>query len=86
MVQRILEEFPTVTEEKAKELVPVKATTSCMKLVLHSGDAVSVFVVESAPLLLDTAAGLVPTVCALWRAPDLLPTLTIHTPVLSKVR
>ncbi|XP_059050220.1 eukaryotic translation initiation factor 2D [Achroia grisella] len=85
LAQRILHYFPGVTEEKVKDLVPVKSTSSCMKLVLHSGETVGVYVVDGLPIMIETEEQLVPTVCALWKIPDLIPTITIHTPVLAKV-
>lgn len=85
MTQRIQSEFPAASEEKVKELVPAKSTTSCMKVVLYSGETVSVFVVDGVPMMMDVGDKLVPTVCALWKVPDLVPTIRIHTPVLSKV-
>lgn len=86
LAQRIQDEFPGVTEEKVKELVPGKSSTSCMKLVLHSGDTVGVYVVDGVPMVIETEEGLVPTVCALWKVPELVPTLIIHSPVLPKVK
>lgn len=85
LIQRIVEEFPAATEESAKALVPLKSSCVCMKLVVHSGEAVDVFVVDGAPLLLGARERLLPTVAALWRQPALLPTLTIQAPVLPKV-
>lgn len=74
-----------MAEERAKELVPVKSSTSCMRVVLHSGDSVGVYVVDGAPALLEVGDALVPTVCALWKVPELVPTLIVHSPVLPKV-
>ncbi|KPJ01359.1 Eukaryotic translation initiation factor 2D [Papilio xuthus] len=85
LAQRILKEFPAATDEKVKELVPVKSNTSCMKLMLHSGESVGVYVVDNVPMVIETGDVLVPTVCALWKVPDLLPTLIIHSPVLPKL-
>ncbi|CAK1589366.1 unnamed protein product [Parnassius mnemosyne] len=85
LAQRILNEFPAATDEKVKELVPVKSNSSCMKLILHSGETVGVYVVDSVPVMIETGDALVPTVCALWKVPDLLPTLIVHSPVLSKL-
>ena len=56
-----------------------------MKLVLHSGDMVNVYSVDGMPMVIETGERLVPTVCALWKVPDLVPVLAVHTPVLSKV-
>ncbi|XP_045539513.1 eukaryotic translation initiation factor 2D [Papilio machaon] len=85
LAQRILNEFPAATDEKVKEVVPVKSNTSCMKLMLHSGESVGVYVVDNVPMMIETGDLLVPTVCALWKVPDLLPTLIIHSPVLPKL-
>lgn len=56
-----------------------------MKLILHSGDTVGVYVVDGFPVMIETSEALVPTVCALWKVPELLPTLIVHSPVLPKV-
>ncbi|XP_068623116.1 eukaryotic translation initiation factor 2D [Battus philenor] len=85
LAQRILNEHPAATEETVKEIVPVKSNTSCMKLTLHSGETVGVFVVDGVPMVIEAGAALLPTVCALWRAPSLLPTLIVHTPVVPKL-
>ncbi|XP_061716770.1 eukaryotic translation initiation factor 2D [Cydia pomonella] len=86
LVQRILDEFPTATEEVAKELVHMKSSCSCVKVTAHSGEVLDVYVVNGAALLLDVRGALLPTVAALWRAPGLLPTLTVHEPVLTKIQ
>lgn len=85
LAQRIIDEFPSATEEKVKDLVPVKSSCICMKLVLHSGDLVNVYSVDGVPMVIETSERLVPTVCALWKVPDLVPILIIHSPVLPKV-
>lgn len=85
LAQRIQNEFPKVTEEKVKDMVPVKSNSSCMKLTLHSGDTVGVYVVDGVPIMIDLGEKLVPTVYALWKAADLVPTICINPLVLSKV-
>lgn len=85
LAQRVQDEFPFATEEKVKEIVPLKGSCTCMKLVLHSGDFVNVYASDGIPMLIETPERLVPTVCALWKVPDLVPMLTIHPPVLAKV-
>ncbi|CAH0591494.1 unnamed protein product [Chrysodeixis includens] len=86
LAQRIIDEFPSATEEKVKDIVPVKSSCICMKLVLHSGDLVNVYTVDGVPMVIETSERLVPTVCALWKVPDLVPVLVIHSPVLPKVQ
>ncbi|KAM3958321.1 eukaryotic translation initiation factor 2D [Aphomia sociella] len=85
LAHRIQNDFRGVTEEKVKVLVPVKSNTSCMKLVLHSGETVGVYVVDGLPTMIETGDQLVPTVCALWKVPELIPIISIHSPVLPKV-
>ncbi|KAG6460942.1 eukaryotic translation initiation factor 2D [Manduca sexta] len=86
LVQRIQNEFPSISEEKAKELVPSKSTCSCMKVTLNSGEAVNVYAVDGAPTMIEMADCMVPTVCALWKAPELAPAIVIHSPVLFKIQ
>ncbi|KOB70510.1 Ligatin [Operophtera brumata] len=86
LAQRVQDEFPFATEEKVKEIVPQKGSYTCMKLVLHSGDFVNVYASDGVPMLIETPERLVPTVCALWKVPDLVPMLTIHAPVLAKIQ
>ncbi|CAH1634955.1 unnamed protein product, partial [Spodoptera littoralis] len=86
LAQRIQDEFPSATIEKVKEIVSVKSTCICMKLVLHSGDLVNVYSVDGIPMVIETGEALIPTVCALWKVPNLVPVLAIHTPVLPKVQ
>ncbi|KAL4710156.1 hypothetical protein ACJJTC_006453 [Scirpophaga incertulas] len=83
--QRILQEFSGATQDNVKELLPVKSNTSCMKIILHSGDTVGVYVVDGIPIVYEDDKGLVPTVCALWKVQDLVPTLIIYSQVLSKL-
>ncbi|XP_053616639.1 eukaryotic translation initiation factor 2D isoform X2 [Plodia interpunctella] len=82
---RIQDEFSNLSEEKVKELVTVKSSAICVKLALHSGDMVAVYTVDGVPVLIETAEQLVPTVCALWKVPDMVPTITVHSPVVPKV-
>ncbi|XP_041969750.1 eukaryotic translation initiation factor 2D [Aricia agestis] len=86
LAQRIQTCFPGTSDEKVKEIVSVKSNTSCMKLILHSGDTVGVYVVDGTPMIIELEDRLVPTVCAMWKVPDLVPTIAIHTPVLSKIQ
>ncbi|CAH0664238.1 unnamed protein product [Spodoptera exigua] len=86
LAQRIQDEFPSTTDEKVKEIVSVKSTCICMRLVLHSGDLVNVYSVDGIPMVIETSEALIPTVCALWKVPNLVPVLAIHTPVLAKVQ
>ncbi|KAJ8720484.1 hypothetical protein PYW08_005949 [Mythimna loreyi] len=86
LAQRIQDEFPSTTEEKVKDIVSVKSNCICMKLVLHSGDMVNVYSVDGLPMVIETGEGLIPTVCALWKVPSLVPVLAIHSPVLPKVQ
>lgn len=86
LAQRIQDEFPSANKEKVKEIVSVKSTCICMKLVLHSGDLVNVYSVDGIPMVIETSEALIPTVCALWKVPNLVPVLAIHTPVLPKVQ
>lgn len=85
LAQRVQEAFGLASEEKAKELMPMKGSCVCMKVVLNSGDCVNVYVVENTPVLVETESGLLPTVCALWKVPELVPVLDIHSVVLRKV-
>ncbi|XP_045504964.1 eukaryotic translation initiation factor 2D [Colias croceus] len=86
LIQRIQKKYPSAPEERIKEIVPNKSTSSLMKLVLHSGDTVGVYVVDGVPMIIEVEELLVPTVCALWIVPDLVPTIVIHSPVLNKVQ
>uniref|UniRef100_A0A2A4K3D8 SUI1 domain-containing protein n=1 Tax=Heliothis virescens TaxID=7102 RepID=A0A2A4K3D8_HELVI len=86
LAQRIQDEYPSATDEKVKEIVSVKSSCICMKLVLHSGDMLNVYSVDGVPMVIETGERLIPTVCALWKVPDLVPVLVIHSPVLPKVQ
>lgn len=86
LAQRIQNEYPAATDEKVKEIVSVKSSCICMKLVLHAGDMLNVYAVDGVPIVIETGERLIPTVCALWKVPDLVPVLVIHTPVLPKVQ
>ncbi|CAG9571473.1 unnamed protein product [Danaus chrysippus] len=72
LAERIQYEFPGITEENVKELVPNKSNVSYMELVLHSGDTAGVYVIDGVPIMIDLGESLIPTICALWKAPDLI--------------
>ncbi|XP_048481414.1 eukaryotic translation initiation factor 2D [Plutella xylostella] len=86
LAQRVQDEFPNASEETCKLLVPSKAAVSWLRLTAHSGAAAAALVVDGVPLLLEVDGRLLPTAPALWRAPSLVPTITIHAPVLSKLQ
>lgn len=81
-----IQAYINATEEEARTLVPVKCTASCMKVMLHSGELISVYVVDNVPIIIEARERVYPTVCALWKIPDLIPVITIHSPVLSKLQ
>ncbi|XP_050672901.1 eukaryotic translation initiation factor 2D isoform X1 [Leptidea sinapis] len=86
LLHRLQNAFPAAEEDKIKELIPIKSTSSLMKLIVHSGDTVGVYVVDSFPIMIEIEETLIPTVCALWKYPELIPNIVIHSPVLNKVK
>lgn len=82
---RLKSEFPGITDDDLRYLLPARATATWLRLVLASGAAVSVLAVDGPPLLLEVDGRLVPTVVALWRLPALLPSIAVHEHLLPKV-
>uniref|UniRef100_A0A7N4PUM3 Eukaryotic translation initiation factor 2D n=1 Tax=Sarcophilus harrisii TaxID=9305 RepID=A0A7N4PUM3_SARHA len=77
--------FPAFGSEQLSELVPGKEELNAVKLYAHKGDAVTVYVNGSNPILFELRGTLYPTVYTLWSYPNLLPAFTTWPPVLEKL-
>uniref|UniRef100_A0A914WBS9 SUI1 domain-containing protein n=1 Tax=Plectus sambesii TaxID=2011161 RepID=A0A914WBS9_9BILA len=68
----------------ASDLFPAKAQAALLKLTTFTDSSVNVFSFDKVPMAFEVDDGtLYPTVYALWKAPELLPTLLIHENVLN---
>ncbi|XP_060034748.1 eukaryotic translation initiation factor 2D isoform X2 [Erinaceus europaeus] len=77
--------FPAIRTDQVSELVPGKEEINLVKLYAHRGDAVTVYMSGSNPILFELEKNLYPTVYTLWSYPDLLPTFTTWPLVLEKM-
>uniref|UniRef100_A0A8D2HUY8 Eukaryotic translation initiation factor 2D n=1 Tax=Urocitellus parryii TaxID=9999 RepID=A0A8D2HUY8_UROPR len=77
--------FPTLGTDQVSVLIPGKEELNIVKLYAHKGDAVTVYMSGSNPILFELEKNLYPTVYTLWSYPDLLPTFTTWPLVLEKL-
>lgn len=57
----ILKEFPHITQELASEVIPNKGDTSVMKILTHSGQNVTTYMVNGSPILFEVETKIYPT-------------------------
>lgn len=81
----LLTAFPHITEEQLNQVLPPKADIEVVKL--GGGSRTVLYFVEAQPLFFDPSGrdDWVPTVYALWKLPELLPSFVIHAPVFSRL-
>lgn len=78
--------FPEAKESDLLNLFPTKSALSQIKVITNSNVTCTVYSVEKRPLFFEDENGaLIPTVYALWIAPDIIPYFTTHTAVLPKL-
>ncbi|KAG8451381.1 hypothetical protein GDO86_003548 [Hymenochirus boettgeri] len=77
--------FPSLTEENLSKLMPSKEELNIVKVYVHKGDAVTIYVHIRNPIMFELERNLYPTVYTLWKYPDLLPGFITWTPVLEKM-
>lgn len=85
---RIAANFDACTHADLQLLLPSKATVSQLKIITHSEEICTVYAVDRLPMFFETANAssvLLPTVYALWQAPDLVPAFTTHPDVLPRL-
>ncbi|XP_072281425.1 eukaryotic translation initiation factor 2D [Pyxicephalus adspersus] len=77
--------FPLLTPEKLAELMPPKEDLTVVKLFVHKGDAVSVYVHNKNPIIFEVEKKFYPTVYTLWRYLDFLPVFSTWPPVFDRM-
>ncbi|KAM4795208.1 eukaryotic translation initiation factor 2D [Rhinophrynus dorsalis] len=77
--------FPSLTTENVSDLMPSKEELNIVKVYVHKGDSVTIYVHNRNPIMFELERNLYPTVYTLWRYPDLLPAFTTWPPVLEKM-
>ncbi|XP_032377817.1 eukaryotic translation initiation factor 2D [Etheostoma spectabile] len=77
--------FPSLSAEDLSELVPNKEELNVVKIYVHKGDSVTLYVLQRNPLFFELEKRLYPTVYVLWRYPAILPTFRTWPPVLQKL-
>lgn len=78
----INQQFPNLNEDELNNIMPNKETIFSMKIQVHTGEIVSVYLVQKLPIVFELEKRMYPTVYMLWHAPDLLYTFTTHPQVL----
>eukprot|EP00002_Diphylleia_rotans_P038077 TRINITY_DN8602_c0_g1_i1.p1 TRINITY_DN8602_c0_g1~~TRINITY_DN8602_c0_g1_i1.p1 ORF type:complete len:668 (-),score=166.90 TRINITY_DN8602_c0_g1_i1:32-2035(-) len=84
---RLLEVFPKLTEETLSVLIDPKDDITCQRVVASSGIHL-IYTVLSEPLFIDAEqkGDLFPTLYAIWRAPSIVDSVTIHVPVFKYIQ
>ncbi|XP_054465568.1 eukaryotic translation initiation factor 2D [Anoplopoma fimbria] len=77
--------FPSLSAVQLSELIPNKEELNVVKIYVHKGDSVTLYVLHKNPLFFEVEKRLYPTVYVLWRYPALLPTFRTWPPVLQKL-
>lgn len=77
--------FPQIKESDLLELIPNKDAATAVKLVTHSEDLVTVYMVQNTPIFFDLDKTLFPTVYTLWRCKDLLYAFTTWPSIYSRL-
>lgn len=72
----LLRNFPVLTAEDIKEIIPTKEDLNQVKIVTHSGESLHLYCVGKLPVLFCRENRLYPTVYLLWRFPHLIPFFT----------
>ncbi|XP_034733374.1 eukaryotic translation initiation factor 2D [Etheostoma cragini] len=77
--------IPSLSADELSELVPNKEELNVVKIYVHKGDSVTLYVLQKNPLFFELEKRLYPTVYVLWRYPAILPTFRTWPPVLQKL-
>lgn len=79
-------------EDDLNKVLNAKGTLNHVKVILHSGQTVTVYTCDRRPMFFefspsgdDTRYVILPTVYTLWILPDLIPTFTTHAAVLPRL-
>lgn len=78
----LIRNFPILSVENLKEIVPTKDDLSLVKILTHSGESVHFYCNEKLPILFSRADRLYPTLYLLWKFPNMIPFFTTATEVL----
>lgn len=77
--------FPQLTTEHLAELMPPKEDLTVVKVFVHKGDAVSIYVHNKNPIIFELEKKFYPTVYTLWHHPNLLPVFSTWPPVFERM-
>lgn len=77
-----MKNFPVLTAENLKEILPPKDDLSLVKILTYNGESVYFYCIEKLPILFSRGSRLYPTVYLLWRYPNILPFFTTPSEVL----
>ncbi|XP_018416819.1 PREDICTED: eukaryotic translation initiation factor 2D isoform X2 [Nanorana parkeri] len=77
--------FSSLTTENLADLMPSKEDLTVVKVFVHKGDAVSVYVHNKNPIIFELERRFYPTVYTLWRHPDILPVFSTWPPVFERM-
>lgn len=82
--EKVAKQFPLISENSLKILLPNKAAFHVLKIVTHAEVAVTVYTVDKRPMFFEIKE-IYPTLYALWLVNDLLPLFTTVPNVLPKL-
>lgn len=81
--EKLLKSFPNLTEADIENLLPKKEVVTLLKLVTSSNEIVHVYTIQKCPIAFDIRGVVFPTVYLLWKFPNMLPSFTTHSQVIS---
>lgn len=81
-----------LNEDDLNKLFPSKGTMNQLKVIVHSGQTLTVLTNDKRPMFFETPGSdetssgiLMPTIYSLWILPNLVPTFTTHAAVLPRL-
>lgn len=77
-----MKNFPILSAEDLKEILPSKDDLSHVKILTYSGEAAYFYCVGKVPILFSRGSKLYPTLHLLWRYPNIAPYFSAATEVL----
>lgn len=85
MRTRIIQTFPSIKESDVEKVFTNKDAISVSKIITHTNNVCTVYLVNKRPMLFQHEDILYPTVYFLWDFPDIIKCFTTHAPVISKL-
>lgn len=84
---RILTSFPNLKDDQLSNVLSNKSTVCSVKAVTHNEENIIIYTIDKQPIFFEILPKerLIPTVYALWKFPDIIPSFCTHPDVLPKL-